>query len=90
MRRRFKAVLDDLDSMISYGVNLSRSVELTAQWSKILFIGPLCPVMVDDLLAVVLVISVGLLVMSIVVSVISFMVWWFNVGMSSFWSGVVG
>ena len=36
MRRRFKAVLDVLDAMIRYGVSLSRSVELTVQWDKIL------------------------------------------------------
>ena len=52
MRRRFKAVMDVLDSMISHGVTLSRSVELTAQWCKILSIGPLYPVMFDDLQAV--------------------------------------
>ena len=40
MRRRFKAVMDVMDSMILHGVTLSRSVELTAQWSKILSIGP--------------------------------------------------
>ena len=49
MRRRFKAVMD---SMISHGVTLSRSVELTAQWGKILSIGPLYPVVLDDLHAV--------------------------------------
>ena len=52
MRRRFKAVLDVLDSMISHGVTLSRSVELTAQWSKILSIGPRYPVTLDDFQAV--------------------------------------
>ena len=52
MRRRFKAVLDVLDSMISHGVTLSRSVELTAQWGKILSIGPLHPVTLDDFEAV--------------------------------------
>ena len=36
MRRRFRAVLSVLDSMISHGVTLSRSVELTAQWGKTL------------------------------------------------------
>ena len=41
MRRRFKAVVNVLDSMISHGVTLARSVELTAQWSRILSIGPL-------------------------------------------------
>ena len=41
MRRMFRAVLNFVDSMISHGVTLSRSVELTAQWGKILSIGPL-------------------------------------------------
>ena len=52
MRRRFKAVVDVLDSMISHGVTIARSVELTAQWSKILSMGPLYPVTFDDLHAV--------------------------------------
>ena len=51
-RRWFKAVLDVTDSMISHGVTLSRSVELTAQWSKILSNWLLYPVMMDDLHAV--------------------------------------
>ena len=41
MRRRFKAVMDVLDAMIRCGVSLSRSVELTAQWDRILAVGPL-------------------------------------------------
>ena len=49
MRRRFKAVMDVLDAMIRYGVSLSRSVELTAQWVRILAAGLLCPVTLDDL-----------------------------------------
>ena len=49
MRRRFKAVMDVLDSMIRNGVSLSRSVELSAQWDRILDIGPLYPVTLDDL-----------------------------------------
>ena len=49
MRRRFKAVMDVLDAMIRYGISLSRSVELTAQWGKILALGPLHPVTLDDL-----------------------------------------
>ena len=49
MRRRFKAVMDLLDAMIRYGVSLSRSVELTAQWDQILAIGPIYPVTADDL-----------------------------------------
>ena len=48
MTRRFKAVLFVLDSMISYGVTLSRSVELTSQWSKILSIRPVYPVQLND------------------------------------------
>ena len=49
MRRRFKAVMDLLDAMIRYGVSLSRSVELTAQWDQILALGPMYPVTLDDL-----------------------------------------
>ena len=49
MRRRFKAVMDVLDSMIRCGVSLSRSVELTAQWDRILALGPMHPVTFDDL-----------------------------------------
>ena len=49
MRRRFKAVMDVLDAMIRFGVALSRSVELTAQWGKIWAFGPLYPVTPDDL-----------------------------------------
>ena len=52
MRCRFKAVMGVLDSMIRYGVSLSRSVELTAQWDRILAAGPLYPVTLDDLGAV--------------------------------------
>ena len=51
-RRRFKAVLDVLDSMISHGVTLSRSIDLAAQWGKILSVGPLYPVVFHDLHAV--------------------------------------
>ena len=49
MRRMFQAGMDVLDAMILYGVSLSRSVELTAQWDRILAAGPLCPVALDDL-----------------------------------------
>ena len=48
IRRRIRAVLNVLDTMISHGVTLSRSVELTAQWCKILSIGPLYPKVLDD------------------------------------------
>ena len=43
MRRRFKAVMDVLDAMIRYVISLSRSVEVTAQWDRILATGPLYP-----------------------------------------------
>ena len=49
MRRRFKAVMDVLGAMIRSGISLSWSVELTAQWDRILALGPLYPVTVDDL-----------------------------------------
>ena len=49
MRRRFKAVMELLDAMIRCGVSLSRSLELSAQWDRILAIGPLYPVTLDDL-----------------------------------------
>ena len=47
MRRMFKAVMDVLDSMLRDGVSLPRSVELTAQWDKILATGPLYHVTLD-------------------------------------------
>ena len=49
MRRRFKAVMDVLGAMIRHGVSLSRSVELTAQWDRVLALGPIYPVTLDDL-----------------------------------------
>ena len=49
MRRRFKAVMDVLGAMIRSRVSLSRSVELTAQWDRILALEPLYPVTLDDL-----------------------------------------
>ena len=49
MRRRFKAVMELLDAMIRCGVSLSRSLELSAQWDRILAIGPLYPVTLADL-----------------------------------------
>ena len=52
MRRRLKAVMDVLDAMIRYGISLARSVELTAQWDRILALGPMYPVSLDDLRAV--------------------------------------
>ena len=48
MRRRFKAVMDVLSAMLRNGISLARSVELTAQWDRILAIGPLHPVTVGD------------------------------------------
>ena len=39
VRRRFKAVMDVLGAMIRSGISLSRSVELTAQWNRILALG---------------------------------------------------
>ena len=52
MRRGFKAVMDVLRAMIRSGVSLSRSLELTAHWDRILAVGPLYPVTLDDLSAV--------------------------------------
>ena len=48
LRRRLKAVMELVDAMIRYGVSLSRPIELSAQWDRILSIGPLCPVTLDD------------------------------------------
>ena len=50
MRRRFKAVMHVLDS--GNGVSLPRSVELTAQWDKILAVEPLYLVTLHDFHAV--------------------------------------
>ena len=44
--------MDVLDAMIRCGISLSRSVELTAQWDRILAAGPLYPVTLYDLSAV--------------------------------------
>ena len=52
MRRRFKAVMGVLDSMILHGFTLARTFELSAHWEKILSIGPLYHVSFDDLHAV--------------------------------------
>ena len=68
--------MDVLDAMIRYGISLSRSVELTAQWDRILAIGPLYPVTLYDLSddrGLVKVIFIGRSLMFIVVFVISFM-----------------
>ena len=48
-RRRFKAVMDLLDAMIRHGVSLSRSLELTAKWDKVLVLRPMYTVTLDDL-----------------------------------------
>ena len=48
----YKAVKSVLDAMIRGGVSFARSVELTAQWDKILAAGPCYPVTHDDFGAV--------------------------------------
>ena len=58
MRRRFKAVFEVLDAMIRHGISLARSVELTAQWERILADGPMYPVTNDDF-GVVWVLGIG-------------------------------
>ena len=49
MKRSFKAVMELLDAMIRSGICLPRSLELSAQWDRILALGPLYPVALDDL-----------------------------------------
>ena len=49
LRRRFEAVVDVLHAMILDGITLARSLELTAQWDRILRIGPVHPLTVQDL-----------------------------------------
>ena len=49
MRRRFKAVMDVLGAMIRCGISLSWSLELTAQWDRILALRSLYTVTFDDL-----------------------------------------
>ena len=48
LRRRLKVVMELADVMIRSGVSLSRSVELSVQWDKILSVGPLFPVTFAD------------------------------------------
>ena len=48
LRRRLKAVMDVLDSMILNSVSLARSVELSVQWDRILRAGPVHPITLDD------------------------------------------
>ena len=52
MRRRFIAVLCNLDAMLRWGDSLARSVELASQWDKVFAIGPSCPIAHCDLAAV--------------------------------------
>ena len=82
-----------LDAMIRYGVSLSRSVELTAQWDKILALGPLHPVTLDDF-SFDQGMGIGAFFhaasVSIVVSVTSFMRLWFTVGTRLFAGGGIG
>ena len=51
-RRRIKAVMDVLDSMVRVGGSMAGSAELTVQLDKILWIGPVYPVAVDGLQSV--------------------------------------
>ena len=44
----FKAVIDVLNAMIRHGISLAQSVELTAQWHRILAIGPVYLVTLGD------------------------------------------
>ena len=52
LRRRIKVVYDVIGDMLRNGFTLARSLELAAQWSCTLSIGPLHPVTSDDLLRV--------------------------------------
>ena len=94
MRRRFKAVVDVLGAMIRSGISLSRSVELAVQWDRILALGPMYPVTLDDLSlhrgVWTLVHSFMPLLMFIAVLVISSIRLWFIVVMRRFGSGGVG
>ena len=58
LRRRLLAVMGVLDAMIRSGISLARSVELTAQWDKILAVGP-CYLVTDDDLGVVWGLGIG-------------------------------
>ena len=86
--------MDVLDAMIRYGVSLSRSVELTVQWDKILAFGPMYPVF---FLMIFLLIEVWapaqsflLSLVFIAVLVISSIGLWFIVVMRRFGSGGIG
>ena len=48
LRRRLKAFMDVLDSMIGNEGSLARSVELSVQWDRILQAGPVYPVTLHD------------------------------------------
>ena len=48
LRRRLKAVMELVDVMLRSGVSLSRSVELSVQWDRILGTGPVFPVTLAD------------------------------------------
>ena len=67
LRRRIKAVMDVLDSVIRNGVSLARSVELTVQCDRILRAGPVYPVTLEGFRAA----PVALLVFFFVLRVIS-------------------
>ena len=94
MRRRFKAVMDVLGAMIRHGVSPSRSVELTAQWDRVLALGAdvSCYSWMVFLLIVlwILVHSFMLLLMFIAVLVISSIRLWFIAVMRRFGDGEIG
>ena len=94
MRLRILAVLVVLGAIIQFGVSLSRSVELTAQWDRILWLLILCillPLMTSEWFgAWVLVIYIELLLVFIIVSVTSFMRLLLTVGMRLFGGGGIG
>ena len=84
-----------LEAMIRYSISLSRSVELTAQWDRILAVGPLYPVTLDDLQCGLRVLDVGdfsscCLLIFIVVLLIFFMLLLFIVGMKPLGVGGIG
>ena len=93
MRRRLKAVMDVLGAMIHSGISLSRSVELTAQWDRILALGSPYLVTLGDLSVDrvwALVHFIMLLLMFIVVLATSFMQLWFTVVMRRLGGGGIG
>ena len=49
MRRKFRAVMGVIYAVIRSGISLARSVELTAQWDRIVAVGPTYPVTLGDL-----------------------------------------